>query len=63
VTGPGVFVPLGRGTAHARRVLTALALYEPDRRPAVAPSGVGRFPTGAGERGPHGRSEIRVGLD
>ena len=29
LAGPGLFVPLGRGPGHARRVLTALALYEP----------------------------------
>jgi len=27
--GPGVFVPLGRGLAHQRRLLTALALWTP----------------------------------
>jgi uncharacterized protein (DUF58 family) len=31
LVGPGVFVPLGRGRGHARRLLTALALYEPGR--------------------------------
>jgi uncharacterized protein (DUF58 family) len=29
VVGPGVHVPAGRGRAHLRRALTALALYEP----------------------------------
>jgi uncharacterized protein (DUF58 family) len=29
VAGPGVSVPPGRGRAHLRRLLTALALYEP----------------------------------
>ena len=32
--GAGLFVPLGRGPGHARRILTALALYDP-RAPAV----------------------------
>jgi uncharacterized protein (DUF58 family) len=36
LAGPGVHVPLGRGRAHRRRLLTALALYEPPS-PAVAP--------------------------
>jgi uncharacterized protein (DUF58 family) len=29
VLGPGVDVPLGQGPGHGRRILTALALYEP----------------------------------
>jgi uncharacterized protein (DUF58 family) len=29
LAGPGLFVPLGRGPGHARRILTALTLYEP----------------------------------
>jgi uncharacterized protein (DUF58 family) len=41
LVGPGVDVPLGQGAAHARRILTALALYEvrpvaPTRAPAGA---------------------------
>ena len=32
--GPGLFVPLGHGPGHARRILTALALYDP-RSPAA----------------------------
>jgi uncharacterized protein (DUF58 family) len=36
LTGPGVHVPFGRGRAHRRRVLTALALFEPG--PAVPPA-------------------------
>jgi uncharacterized protein (DUF58 family) len=31
VTGPGIHVPLARGRAHQRRLLTALALYDPVR--------------------------------
>jgi uncharacterized protein (DUF58 family) len=38
--GPGVHVPLGHGRPHLRRVLTALALYDPDRpAPVVDPAG------------------------
>jgi uncharacterized protein (DUF58 family) len=36
LAGPGVHVPSGRGRAHARRLLTALALYEPIRAPVPA---------------------------
>ena len=32
--GPGVHVPSGRGRGHLRRLLTALALYEPSRAPS-----------------------------
>jgi uncharacterized protein (DUF58 family) len=31
--GPGVHVPLGHGRPHLRRVLTALALYDPEAAP------------------------------
>jgi uncharacterized protein (DUF58 family) len=37
LVGPGVHVPPGRGRAHQRRLLTALALYDP--RTAVATPG------------------------
>ena len=37
LTGPGIHVPPGRGRAHRRRLLTALALYE-----AAAPAAPGR---------------------
>jgi uncharacterized protein (DUF58 family) len=37
LAGPGVHVPAGRGRAHQRRLLTALALYVPVR--AVTPIG------------------------
>ncbi len=30
LVGPGLAVPLGRGRGHMRRLLTALALYQPD---------------------------------
>jgi len=36
--GPGVHVPVGRGRAHLRRVLEALALYEPSAAPAAWPA-------------------------
>jgi uncharacterized protein (DUF58 family) len=41
LAGPGVHVPSGRGRAHTRRMLTALALYAP-ARVAVTPAGRGR---------------------
>jgi uncharacterized protein (DUF58 family) len=40
LVGPGVEVPLGHGPGHARRLLTALALFEP------AGASVGRVPDG-----------------
>ena len=43
--GPGIDVPLGQGGAHARRILTALALYEG-----------GSAPSAAGPAAAHGRS-------
>lgn len=40
LVGPGIDVPLGRGAAHARRILAALALYEArDVTPGRAPQG------------------------
>jgi uncharacterized protein (DUF58 family) len=51
LVGPGIFVPLARGTAQRRRVLTALALYDP----AAAIAG-GRRPATRGR-------EIRLSLD
>lgn len=67
VAGAGLLVPLGRGRGQARRILEALALYEPA-------AGAGRVETGrspmltgpapgapaARERGP--LREIRVGI-
>jgi len=53
--GPGLFVGLGRGPGQARRILTALALYEPG-----APA------AGDGESARHGRrslKEVHVELD
>lgn len=51
LAGPGLRVELGRGRVHARRVLTALALYEPSLAPDVVPA-----PRGGRRR------EIRVAL-
>jgi uncharacterized protein (DUF58 family) len=39
LSGRGVHVPAGRGRAHARRLLTALALYDPNAALDVAPPG------------------------
>jgi len=57
LAGAGLFVPLGRGLGQVRRILTALALYDP--RASAA---------GAAEPGPAGRGgrslrEVRVELD
>ena len=41
IAGPGLFVPLGEGPAHRRRILEVLALYDP-----LAPSTGGRVPSG-----------------
>jgi len=37
MVGPGIDIPLGQGAAHARRILTALALYEPGTQPTARP--------------------------
>jgi uncharacterized protein (DUF58 family) len=50
VAGPGLEVPLGRGPEHRRRVLTALALWEPAALPSPSPG-----------EGPNVR-ELRVSL-
>ncbi len=57
VAGPGLEVPLGRGPDHRRRILTALALWEPVARlsSTLSPSGKGQG-EGASVR------EIRVSL-
>jgi hypothetical protein len=39
LVGPGFFVRLGRGRPHLRRVLTALALYDPAAPDAAAAVG------------------------
>jgi uncharacterized protein (DUF58 family) len=44
LVGPGIDVPVGRGREHERRILTALALYDPESRGArhaAAPAGAG----------------------
>jgi uncharacterized protein (DUF58 family) len=51
MAGPGLWVELGRGRGQARRILTALALYDPVAAPGVPP---------AARRGR--RREIRVAL-
>ena len=39
LVGPGFYVRLGRGKGHLRRLLTALALYDPHATPlATAPT-------------------------
>jgi uncharacterized protein (DUF58 family) len=42
LAGPGLHVPLGHGAEHRRRVLTALALYEPSRDAATPANGTAR---------------------
>jgi uncharacterized protein (DUF58 family) len=43
LVGPGLFVALGRGPGHSRRVLTALALYGPGRSVGLDESAPGRW--------------------
>jgi len=38
LVGPGVHVPAGRGRAHLRRLLGALALYTPAPAPGARPA-------------------------
>jgi uncharacterized protein (DUF58 family) len=60
LAAPDLHVPVGRGRAHERRLLTALALYEPPGAVA-APAGAG----GAGApaaRPTAGLREIRIGM-
>jgi uncharacterized protein (DUF58 family) len=56
LAGPGCAVPLGHGRAHLRRLLAALALYDPE---SAAPA-----PVPVAEAYPSGRAvrEIRIGL-
>lgn len=56
LTGPGLGVPLGRGRAHERRILSALALYDPAAPVPEAGGRAGRAPGAATLR------EIRVSL-
>ena len=39
MTGPDLVIPLGHGRSHLRRVLAALALYDPAGRPGGAAGG------------------------
>jgi uncharacterized protein (DUF58 family) len=55
LAGAGLFVPLGHGPGQAKRILTALALYDP-RAP-----GAGADAFGAGSR--RSLREVRVDLD
>jgi uncharacterized protein (DUF58 family) len=57
LVGAGLFVPLGRGTGQARRILTELALYDPQ-----AP-GSARVDAGRGQRAWRSLREVRVELD
>ncbi|HEU4367406.1 MAG TPA: DUF58 domain-containing protein [Methylomirabilota bacterium] len=50
LAGPGVHVPPGRGRAHARRLLTALAVYAPPGEATVPP-----------RRGPAAEFEVALG--
>jgi len=55
--GAGLFVPLGRGLGHARRIMAELALYDP--RAARA----GAAEPGPGDRGWRSLREVPVELD
>ncbi len=55
VAAAGLHVPLARGRAQERRILTALALYGPEG----SPSGAGAAPP---ERATPGLREIRIGI-
>ena len=57
LAGPGLDVPMGRGHEHERRLLTALALYDP-----LGPSASGP-PLGLERRPRTGGREIRIHLD
>jgi uncharacterized protein (DUF58 family) len=57
LVGAGLFVPLGHGPGHARRILTALALYDPQ-----APRSDSGNP-GSGTRAWRSLREVRVELD
>jgi uncharacterized protein (DUF58 family) len=56
LAGPDCAVPLGHGRPHLRRVLAALALYDPEAPRAEA------APTGAETRGGRPLREIRIAL-
>ena len=57
LTGAGLFVPLGHGPSHARRILTALALYDPKARRSD------RSDPGPDARAWRSLREVRVELD
>jgi uncharacterized protein (DUF58 family) len=57
LVGAGLFVPLGHGSGQARRILTALALYDPQ-----APTS-GRGDLGSSARAWRSLREVRVELD
>jgi uncharacterized protein (DUF58 family) len=62
LTGPALAIPLGHGRSHLRRVLTALALYDP----STVAGHRGTSPaarTDDGALGPRRLREIRVALD
>lgn len=63
LAGPGVHVPLGHGRPHLRRVLAALALYDPAGSPASGDAPVGDA-AAALDAGRHRRRlrEIRIPL-
>jgi uncharacterized protein (DUF58 family) len=62
LTGTSLFVPLGTGSAQLRRILEALAVYEPpsDEMPAERESGRSRAVAGASEAG-RGTRPVRSG--
>ncbi len=57
LVGAGLFVPLGQGPSHARRILTALALYDPRARRSD------RSNPESGARAWRSLREVRVELD
>ena len=57
LTGAGLFVPLGHGPGHARRILTALTLYDPKAQRSD------RSDVGSGARAWRSLREVRVELD
>lgn len=66
LSGPGVFVPLGRGREQRKAILTALAMYSPEGEPGATEGRVtqavgGSIPSGRPPRGSSLR-EIRVAL-
>jgi uncharacterized protein (DUF58 family) len=56
LSGPGLELPAGRGLEHERRVLGALALYDP------AAAALPVLPTASGLRARAGEREIRFHL-